>query len=92
MSLVWTFLGTCIMVVGSVLLLVGLGLLRASQESLGRMYLSLTSVGGSETPSKGFLRLLADVRGNDPLKKRRGLQLAGMGFAVGLVGAAIARL
>jgi len=92
MSLFWTFLGTVIMLAGAVLLLLGLGLLRTSQESLGRLYLSMTSVGGTENPSKGLLRLLADVRGNDGLKKQRGLQLAGAGLVAGLLGAAISRL
>jgi hypothetical protein len=91
MSIFWTFFGTFIMLAGSVLLVVGLGLLRLSQEALGRMYLSMTSVGGSENPSKGLIGLLADVRGNDALKRRKALQFIAAGLIVGLAGAWVAR-
>jgi hypothetical protein len=91
MTIFWTFVGTFIMLAGSALLVLGLGVLRVSQEALGRMYLSMTSVGGSENPSTGFMGLLADIRGNDALKRRKALQFIGAGLFVGLLGAAVVR-
>ncbi len=85
MGLVTTFFGT-------VLMLSGLGLSRASQAGLGRLYLAMTSMGGTDEPDRGLMRLLADLRGNDPLKRRRGLQIACLGLVLGLLGAALARV
>jgi|GEM_PF-1399408 len=92
MGLVTTFFGTVLMMAGALLLLSGLGLARVNQASLGRLYLAMTSMGGTDEPDRGFMRFLADLRGNDPLKKRRGLQVACLGLALGLLGAALARL
>ena len=44
MSTILIFIGTFIMLAGSVIVMLGLVLLRAPQETLGRMYLSITSV------------------------------------------------
>lgn len=92
MGLVTTFLGTVLMMAGAVLLLSGLALSRVSQATLGRLYLAMTSMGGTDDPDSGLMRLLADLRGKDPLKKRRGLQIACVGLVLGLLGAALARL
>lgn len=92
MGLVTTFFGTVLMMAGAVLLLCGLGLFRASQAGLGRLYLAMTSMGGTDDPDKGLMRLLADLRGNDLLKRRRGLQIACLGLVLGLLGAALARV
>lgn len=92
MGLVTTFFGTVFMMAGALLLFCGLGLSRASQASLGRLYLAMTSMGGTDEPDSGLMRLLADLRGNDPLKRRRGLQIACIGLVLGLLGAALARL
>jgi len=92
MGLVTTFFGTVLMMAGALLLLCGLGLSRATQAGLGRLYLVMTSTGGTDEPDRGLMRFLADLRGNDPLKKRRGLQIACLGLALGLLGAALARL
>lgn len=92
MGLVTTFFGTVLMMAGAVLLLCGLGLFRSSQAGLGRLYLAMTSMGGTDDPDSGLIRLLADLRGNDPLKRRRGLQIACLGLVLGLLGAALARV
>lgn len=92
MGLVTTFFGTVLMMAGALLLLFGLGLSRATQAGLGRLYLAMTSMGGTDQPDRGFMRLLADLRGNDPLKRRRGIQMVCLGLILGLLGAALARL
>ena len=45
MNTILIFIGTLIMIAGSVILVLGLVLLRMSQETLGRMYLSMTTIG-----------------------------------------------
>ncbi len=77
------------MLTGSVILVVGLILLRMSQEALGRMYFSLTTIGIAEDHTSGVLRILADIRGDDEKKKRKGLIFIGIGILIGLIGAAI---
>ena len=89
MSTILIFIGTFIMLAGSVILMLGLVLLRTPQETLGRMYLSITSVGAAEDHTSGIIRHFADIRGNDAEKRRKSLKLIGIGIVAGLVGAAI---
>ena len=89
MSTILIFIGTFIMLSGSVILMLGLVLLRTPQETLGRMYLSITSVGAAEDHTSGIIRHLADIRGNDEEKKRKSLKLIMTGIVVGLIGAAV---
>ncbi len=89
MNTILIFIGTFIMLAGSVILMLGLALLRTSQETLGRLYLSMTSLGAAEDHTSGIIRHLADMRGNDEEKRRKSLKLIGMGIVVGLIGAAI---
>ena len=77
------------MLAGSVILMLGLVLLRIPQEALGRMYFTVTSVGAAEDHTSGMIRHLADIRGNDQEKRRKSLKLIGIGLAVGLIGAVI---
>ena len=92
MNTILIFIGTLVMLSGSLILATGLILLRMPQEALGRMYLSLTTIGTAEDHTSGVLRLLADIRGNDEEKKRKGLIFIGIGIVVGLIGAAIVPL
>ena len=89
MSTILIFIGTFIMLAGSVIVMLGLVLLRAPQETLGRMYLSITSVGAAEDHTSGIIRHLADIRGNDEEKRRKSLKLVGIGIVGGLIGAVI---
>jgi len=89
MSTILIFIGTFIMLAGSVILMLGLVLMRISQEALGRMYLTMTSVGAAEDHTSGLIRHLADIRGNDEEKRRKSLKLILIGIVVGLIGAAI---
>ena len=89
MSTILIFIGTFIMLTGSVILTLGLVLLRAPQETLGRMYLSITSLGAAEDHTSGMIRHLADIRGNDAEKRRKSVKLIGIGIVAGLIGAAI---
>ena len=89
MSTILIFIGTFIMLSGSVILMLGLVLLRTPQETLGRMYLSITSLGAAEDHTSGIIRHLADIRGNDEEKRRKSLKLVGIGIVGGLIGAAI---
>ena len=77
------------MLAGSVILMLGLVLLRIPQEALGRMYFAVTSVGAAEDHTSGMIRHLADIRGNDEEKRRKSLALIGIGIVVGLIGAVI---
>jgi len=83
------FIGTFIMLAGSVILMLGLVLLRTPQEALGRMYFTVTSVGAAEDHTSGMIRHLADIRGNDEEKRRKSLKLIGIGIGIGLIGAVI---
>ena len=89
MSTILIFIGTFIMLSGSVILMLGLVLLRTPQETLGRMYLSMTSLGAAEDHTSGIIRHLADIRGNDEEKRRKSLKLVGIGIVGGLIGAVI---
>ena len=89
MNAILIFIGTFIMLAGSVILMLGLVLLRIPQEALGRMYFTVTSVGAAEDHTSGMIRHLADIRGNDQEKRRKSLKLIGIGLAVGLIGAVI---
>jgi len=89
MSTILIFVGTFIMLAGSVILMLGLVLLRIPQEALGRMYLSMTTLGAAEDHTSAIIRHLADIRGNDEEKRRKSLKLVGIGILGGLVGAAI---
>ena len=89
MSTILIFIGTFIMLSGSVILMLGLVLLRTPQETLGRMYLSITSLGAAEDHTSGIIRHLADIRGNDEEKRRKSLKLVGIGIVGGLIGAVI---
>jgi len=59
------------------------------QVALGRMYLSMTSLGAAEDHTSGIIRHLADIRGNDQEKRRKSIKLIGIGIVAGLIGAAI---
>ncbi len=89
MNAIFIFIGTFIMLAGSVILMLGLVLLRIPQEALGRMYFAVTSVGAAEDHTSGMIRHLADIRGNDEEKRRKSLALIGIGIVVGLIGAVI---
>ena len=89
MSTILIFIGTFIMLSGSVILMLGLVLLRTPQETLGRMYLSMTSLGAAEDQTSGIIRHLAGIRGNDEEKRRKSLKLIGIGIVGGLIGAVI---
>ena len=89
MSTVLIFVGTFIILAGSVILMLGLVLLRTPQEALGRMYLSMTTLGAAEDHTSSIIRHLADIRGNDERKRRKSLKLVGIGIVAGLIGAAI---
>ena len=89
MSTILIFVGTFIMLAGSVILMLGLVLLRTPQEALGRMYLSVSTLGAAEDHTSGIIRHLADIRGNDERKRRKSLTLVGIGIVGGLIGAAI---
>ena len=89
MSTILIFVGTFIMLAGSVILMLGLVLLRTPQEALGRMYFAMTSMGAAEDHTSGIIRHLADIRGNDNAKRRKSLKLIGIGIAGGIIGAAI---
>ena len=89
MSIILIFIGTLIMLAGSVILMLGLVLFRTPQETLGRMYLSITSLGAAEDHTSGIIRHLADIRGNDEEKRRKSLKLIGIGIVAGLIGAVI---
>ena len=89
MNAILIFIGTFIMLAGSVIFLLGLVLLRTPQEALGRMYFTVTSVGAAEDHTSGMIRGFADIRGNDEEKRRKSLTLIGIGIAVGLIGAVI---
>ncbi len=92
MNTILIFIGTLVMLAGATILVLGLVLLRTPQEALGRMYLAMTSVGMAEDHTSGALRFLADIRGNDKEKKRKGLISIGIGILVGLIGATIVPL
>ncbi len=92
MNTILIFIGTLIMMAGSVILVLGLVLLRITQETLGRMYLSMTTIGTAESHNTGFFRLMADIRGNDEEKKRQAIKLIAVGIVAGLIGAAIVPL
>ncbi len=89
MNTILIFIGTFIMLAGSVILMLGLVLLRTPQEALGRMYFTVTSVGAAEDHTSGMIRHLADIRGNDEEKRRKSLKLIGIGIGIGLIGAVI---
>jgi len=89
LNAIFIFIGTFIMLAGSVILMLGLVLLRIPQEALGRMYFAVTSVGAAEDHTSGMIRHLADIRGNDEEKRRKSLALIGIGIVVGLIGAVI---
>ena len=89
MNAILIFMGTFIMLAGSVILMLGLVLLRTPQEALGRMYFAVTSVGAAEHHTSGMIRHLADIRGNDEEKRRKSLKLIGIGIVLGLIGAVI---
>jgi hypothetical protein len=84
MSLLSELTGTFLMFVGFLGMIAGGLLHRMKQEDLGRMYMSLTMMGGGEMSEAPMVRFLARVRGNDPLKRNcaRAILLGGLFLAV----------
>ena len=90
MSLLSQLVGTFLMFLGFIGVLAGTFLYRMKQEDLGKMYMSTTMMGGGEMSDPPMVRFLAQLRGNDSLKKQRALQVLIGGILLAVVGAWIA--
>ncbi len=90
MSLLSQLVGTFFMFLGFIGLLAGTFLYRMKQEDLGKMYMSVTMMGGGEMSDAPMVRFLTRLRGNDSLKKQWALQVLIGGILLAIVGAWLA--
>jgi len=89
MNVILTLSGTFLMFSGFFSILTGLILYKMKQEDLGRMYMSLTMMGGGEHSQSPMTKFITNLRGNDPLKKNWAYALFCGGLFLALIGAAI---
>ena len=89
MSVLFTLAGTFLMFSGFFSIIIGAYLYKMKQEDLGRMYMSLTMMGGGELSPSPMTKFITDLRGNDPLKKRWANTFFWGGLLLALIGAAI---
>ena len=90
MSLLSQLVGTFLMFLGFIGVLAGTFLYRMKQEDLGKMYMSVTMIGGGEMSDAPMVRFLTRLRGNDSVKKQWALQLLIGGVLLAVVGAWLA--
>ena len=90
MSLLSQLIGTFLMFLGFIGILTGAFLHRMKQEDLGKMYMSLTMMGGGEMAETPMIRFLSSIRGNDALKSQRALQILLASLFLAVVGAWLA--
>jgi hypothetical protein len=90
MSLLSELTGTFLMFVGFLGIIAGALLYRMKQEDLGKMYMSVTMMGGGEMSEAAMARFLARVRGNDPLKRRYAIRILLGGLFLSVIGAWLA--
>jgi len=90
MSLLSQLVGTFFMFLGFIGVLAGTLLYRMKQEDLGKMYMSVTMMGGGEMSDAPMVRFLTRLRGNDSLKKQWALQVLIGGILLSIVGAWLA--
>lgn len=90
MSLLSQLVGTFFMFLGFIGVLAGTFLYRMKQEDLGKMYMSVTMMGGGEMSDAPMVRFLTRLRGNDSLKKQWALQVLIGGILLAIVGAWLA--
>lgn len=90
MSLLSELIGTFLMFLGFIGILAGAFLYRMTQEDIGKMYMSVTMMGGGEMAETPMVRILTRLRGNDSLKKQRALQTLMGGILLAVIGAWLA--
>ena len=90
MSLLSQLIGTFLMFLGFIGILTGIFLYRMKQEDLGKMYMSLTMMGGGEMAETPMIRFLTRMRGSDASKNQKALQILLVSLLLAVVGAWLA--